>query len=150
KDLLAHAYQRFRELDAADSVVSASVQNEAAPPLAEKVSWLTPAQEMGPSSSLSLPPLGQIFPEAGQEFMGFRLLHELGRGAFARVFLAQQSTLANRLVALKVAPRLFDESQTLAQLQHTNIVPIYSFHQAGTFQGVCMPYFGPTTLADLL
>src|SRR5437879_4238043 len=29
-------------------------------------------------------------PDAGMEFLGFRLVHELGRGAFARVFLARQ------------------------------------------------------------
>jgi serine/threonine protein kinase/Flp pilus assembly protein TadD len=35
-------------------------------------------------------------------------------------------------------------------LQHTNIVPIYSVHRANPYQAVCMPYFGATTLADLL
>jgi len=74
----------------------------------------------------------------------------VGRGAFGRVFLARQNDLANRLVALKVSADLFGESQTLAQLQHTNIVPVYSVHQAGRFQALCMPYFGATTLADLL
>jgi eukaryotic-like serine/threonine-protein kinase len=89
-------------------------------------------------------------PEAGRVWQGFHLLHELGRGAFGRVFLARQNDLANRLVALKVCADLFGESQTLAQLQHTNIVPIYSVHQSGRFQALCMPYFGATTLADLL
>src|SRR5262249_30298268 len=65
-------------------------------------------------------------PEAGQEFLGFRLIEELGRGAFGRVFLAFQGDLANRPVALKVSTDLQGESHTLAQLQHTNIVPIYS------------------------
>jgi serine/threonine protein kinase/Flp pilus assembly protein TadD len=74
----------------------------------------------------------------------------LGRGAFGRVFLARQNDLANRLVALKVSADMFGESQTLAQLQHTNIAPVYSVHQAGRFQALCMPYFGATTLADLL
>ena len=78
------------------------------------------------------------------------LVEELGRGAFGRVFLARQGDLADRPVALKVGDRLFGESQTLAQLQHTNIVPIYSLHRAGPFQAVCMPYFGRTTLADVL
>lgn len=88
-------------------------------------------------------------PEVGRDFLGFRLVTELGRGAFGRVFLAQQSELADRLVALKVSSDLFGESQKLAQLQHTNIVPIYSVHQEGPFQAVCMPYFGATTLAAI-
>ncbi|MBY0525465.1 MAG: protein kinase [Gemmataceae bacterium] len=89
-------------------------------------------------------------PEVGTEFLGFHLIAELGRGAFGRVYLAQQGELANRHVALKVSTQVFDESQTLAQLQHTHIVPIYSLHRAGSLQAVCMPYFGATTLADIL
>src|SRR5579862_6835476 len=86
-------------------------------------------------------------PEVGEAFLGFQLLAELGRGAFGRVFLAQQTDLANRFVALKIAPDLFVESQTLAQLQHTNIVPIYSSHRSGPLQALCMPFFGATTFA---
>ncbi len=92
----------------------------------------------------------RAMPEAGSDFLGFRLIAELGRGAFGRVFLAQQGDLANRCVALKIGTDLFDESQALAQLQHTHIVPIYSVHRAGALQAVCMPYLGSTTLADLL
>jgi eukaryotic-like serine/threonine-protein kinase len=89
-------------------------------------------------------------PEVGEEFLEFRLIGELGRGAFGRVYLAKQGRLAERLVALKVSSEMFQESQTLAQLQHTNIVPIYSVHQSGPLQAVCMPYFGGTTLEDAL
>ncbi len=89
-------------------------------------------------------------PDVGTELLGFRLLSELGQGAFGRVYLARQGDLANRLVVLKVSPRIDDEPQTLAQLQHTNIVPVYSVHRAGPLQAVCMPYFGATTLANLL
>jgi serine/threonine protein kinase/Tfp pilus assembly protein PilF len=89
-------------------------------------------------------------PRVGTEYLGFHLRAELGRGAFACVYLAQQGDLANRPVALKVSTNVWKESQTLAQLQHTNIVPIYSVHRDGPLQAVCMPYFGPTTLADVL
>lgn len=97
--------------------------------------------------------LGQALaalPVGESSFLEFHLLAELGRGAFGRVYLARQGGLADRLVALKVSVDVSGESQTLAQLQHTNIVPIYSLHRAGVFQAVCMPYFGPTTLADVL
>jgi eukaryotic-like serine/threonine-protein kinase len=89
-------------------------------------------------------------PEVGTEFLGFRLLRELGRGAFARVYLCQQGELANRYVALKVSACVDAETQALAQLQHTNVVPIYSMHRPGALQAVCMPYFGSTTLATVL
>src|SRR5207245_7697352 len=83
-------------------------------------------------------------------FLGFLLTEELGRGAFGRVYLAQQCALANRRVVLKISADSQGESQTLAQLQHTNIVPIYSAHRAGVFHAVCMPYFGSTTLVDVI
>ena len=90
------------------------------------------------------------WPEVGRWFLGFRLDAELGRGAFGRVYLARQGELADRPVALKVAPDMAGESRMLAQLQHTNVVPIYSVHRAGVFEAVCMPYLGSTTLADVI
>ncbi|MBA4065199.1 MAG: hypothetical protein C0501_16090 [Isosphaera sp.] len=90
------------------------------------------------------------FPEPGAEVVGFRLARELGRGAFARVYLAEQADLAGRFVALKLSTRLVAEAQTLARLQHTNIVPVYSVHRVGRFHAVCMPYLGAATLADVL
>jgi len=90
------------------------------------------------------------FPQPGSEFLGFHLVRELGRGAFARVYLARQSGLANRPVALKVSVDLWGEAQMLAQLQHTNVVPLYSVHHASPFQLVCMPYLGAGTLEDVI
>jgi serine/threonine protein kinase/tetratricopeptide (TPR) repeat protein len=85
----------------------------------------------------------------GGDLLGFRIIEELGRGAFGRVYLARQGDLADRPVVLKIAPRRDDEPSLLAQLQHTNIVPIYSIHRLGRFQVVCMPYFGATTLKEI-
>ena len=88
-------------------------------------------------------------PAAGEDFVGFRLMEELGRGTFGKVYLARQGNLADRPVVLKVTPRRDDESGVLAQLQHTNIVPVYSIHRAQRFQVICMPYYGSTTLKDI-
>jgi tetratricopeptide (TPR) repeat protein len=92
------------------------------------------------------------FPEAGETIAGFHLVEELGRGAFARVFLARERQLADRPVALKVSRRGSREPQTLARLQHTHIVPVHS-HRIDRATGLhllCMPYFGRTTLAQVL
>lgn len=89
-------------------------------------------------------------PRVDTDFLGFHLCGELGRGAFGRVFLARQGGLADRLVALKVSADVAGESDALARLQHTNVVPIYSVHRRGPLQAVCMPYLGATTLADTL
>ena len=99
--------------------------------------------------SFAAPPPDR-FPEPGEEYLGFRLVRELGRGAFARVYLAEQPELAGRWVALKVSTQHAGESQTLARLQHPNIVPVYSVHRAGRYHAVCMPFFGSATLADVL
>jgi serine/threonine protein kinase/tetratricopeptide (TPR) repeat protein len=90
------------------------------------------------------------FPDPGSEFCGFQLVKEIGRGALGRVYLAHQGDLASRPVALKLSTGLVDESRWLAQLQHSNIVPIYSVHRAGPLQALCMPYLGSVTLADVL
>jgi serine/threonine protein kinase/predicted Zn-dependent protease len=87
---------------------------------------------------------------AGIRFLGFTVLRELGRGARARVYLAQQEDLADRQVVLKISADQLREPQLLAQLQHTHIVPIFSVHAAHPFQVFCMPYFGTTTLADVV
>jgi serine/threonine protein kinase/Tfp pilus assembly protein PilF len=91
-------------------------------------------------------------PDVGEELFGFRLRQELGRGAFARVFLAEQVGLADRPVVLKISGIEGGEPQTLAQLQHTHIVPIHSVHEdapAG-LRAVCMPYFGGASLSRVL
>ena len=92
------------------------------------------------------------FPSAGETIGGFRLVEELGRGGMARVFLALERHLADRPVALKVSRAGSREPQTLALLQHTHIVPIFSY-QVDAVTGLhllCMPFFGRVTLADIL
>ena len=95
---------------------------------------------------------GRAFPEAGETIADFELVEELGRGAFARVFLAKERELADRPVALKVSKRGSREPQTLARLQHTHIVPVHS-HRIDAATGLhllCMPYFGRITLSRVL
>ena len=89
-------------------------------------------------------------PSPGDRFCDFKLSCELGTGAFAKVFLAEQPALANRLVALKISSSPNGEAQQLAKLQHTNIVPIHSFHNEDDLHAVCMPYFGACTLSDCI
>ncbi len=91
-------------------------------------------------------------PEVSEELFGFRLRQELGRGAYARVFLAEQAELAGRPVVLKISAIEGSEPQTLAQLQHTHIVPIYSAHEdpGAGLRALCMPYFGGASLSAVL
>ena len=91
-------------------------------------------------------------PHAGDEVAGFRIIRELGRGAFARVYLAEEIHLGGRLVAIKVSQPEGEEPQILARLQHTHIVPVHSVcddPETG-LRVLCMPYFGGANLAQVL
>jgi eukaryotic-like serine/threonine-protein kinase len=137
-DRLDHS-DRNPELTAATRKVEVVIDREA----------IAELRASDPATSAWLDAVLRELPAPGDEFEGFTLLSELGHGAFGRVFLARQRALADRPVALKIAADLHGEAHHLAQLQHTNIVPIYSNHQSGKLHAVCMPYFGSTTLADV-
>ncbi len=91
-------------------------------------------------------------PEAGDAIGPYLLRRELGRGSFARVFLAEQTNLENRLVVLKVSTRMTREPWLLARVRHAHIVEIV-FHDRvndDAFQLICMPFLGGATLAAVL
>jgi len=99
--------------------------------------------------SVSGPP---DFPEAGEALGDFLLVAELGRGARGRCFLASQSSLSYRQVVLKITPDDHVEHLSLARLQHTHIMPLYSEHELPDkrLRVLCMPYLGGATLARAL
>ena len=91
-------------------------------------------------------------PRAGDEIGPYRLLREMGRGAFARVFLAEQSDLGDRLVVVKVATRPSQEPTLLGRSRHPNIVEVLR-HIDDPDSGlhlVCLPFLGGATLGAIL
>jgi serine/threonine protein kinase len=92
------------------------------------------------------------FPVVGETLGEFCLLEELGHGARGHVFLATQPSLADRLVVLKLTPRRGHEHYSMARLQHTNIVPLYSARDdcERGIRILCMPFLGRATLGQLL
>jgi eukaryotic-like serine/threonine-protein kinase len=97
-------------------------------------------------------PASVRLPQPGDELAGFRILVELGRGAFAHVYLAEEVNLGRRPVAIKVSRPDGDEPQILARLQHTHIVPVHSVcdDPVTGLRVLCMPYFGGANLAQVL
>jgi serine/threonine protein kinase len=92
------------------------------------------------------------FPAAGETLGDFLLVAELGRGARGRCFLATQPLLSHRQVVLKVTPDDHVEHLSLARLQQTHIMPLFSEHEFPDrrLRALCMPYLGGATLARIL
>ncbi len=86
----------------------------------------------------------------GDQVDDFEVVQELGRGAFARVYLAKQLSM-QRLVALKVSAGKGDEPQALAQFDHPNIVRVYDQRalDGGSTHLLYMQYLPGGTLADV-
>jgi serine/threonine protein kinase len=97
-------------------------------------------------------PSEPALPEAGDEIGPYFLRRELGRGSFARVYLAEQTDLENRLVVLKVSTRMSREPWLLARVRHPHIVEIVSHAPVndGAMHVIAMPFWGGATLAAVL
>lgn len=91
-------------------------------------------------------------PEAGDSIGPYALRRELGRGSFARVFLANQTDLEDRLVVIKVSTRTTREPWLLARVHYAHIVEIFSHATVddGALQLICMPFWGGANLAAVL
>lgn len=94
----------------------------------------------------------EVLPEVGDEIGPYSLLRELGRGAFARVFLAEQADLDDRLVVVKISTRLTPEPRLLARARHSHIAEVlwHGTAEDGALQLICMPFLGGATLAAVL
>jgi serine/threonine protein kinase len=103
-----------------------------------------------------LPDVGDIV----RELPDYRIERQLGRGSMGVVYLAEDVHL-QRKVALKIlSPVLADdelfrkrfhrESQSAANLDHPNIVPIYAAGEAGGMLYIAMRYLGGGDLRALL
>ena len=93
-------------------------------------------------------------------FSGYRNLALIGRGGMAEVYRAEQTT-TQRLVAIKVLlsnlaqdeqfrKRFQRESQTLAGLEHPNIVRIYDFGVENDLYFMVMEYLNGMNLSTFL
>lgn len=92
------------------------------------------------------------WPVAGDTWGQCLILRELGRGTFARVYLALERSAGDRPVALKLSRAGSREAHTLGRLHHEYVVPIHWASQ-DPFSGltvVCMPFLGSATFADIL
>lgn len=98
--------------------------------------------------------------DVGVEFSHYRVIEHIGRGGMADVWSARDKRL-NRTVAIKTVVRdlsqdnepikLFEkEAQTIAQLEHPHILPIYDFGEYDSQLYIVMRYVTGGSLEDLL
>ncbi len=92
------------------------------------------------------------WPEPGESFGNFDIIEELGSGGIAHVYLATQADLGNRTVVVKATPFSSYEASILGRLNHPNIVPIHFADEVAehNLSFLCMPYYGRSTLVDLI
>jgi serine/threonine protein kinase len=92
------------------------------------------------------------FPAPGAQLGRYRILRQLGRGSYARVYLATDANTGGRPVVLKLSERAGLDAQIAGPLAHPHVVPILDAGQEPTtgLYLVCMPYQGLATLGDVL
>lgn len=102
----------------------------------------------------------QEYPLIGRQLGPYRLLHGIGHGGMAEVYLAEDHRL-DRQVAIKVLPaalalqenfraRFEREARAAARLQHPHILPIYDYGQQDNFTYLVMPYITDGSLAQAI
>ena len=98
--------------------------------------------------------------DVGVEFGQYRVIEHIGRGGMADVWSARDKRL-NRTVAIKTVARdlshdmnpvkLFErEAQTIANLEHPHILPIYEFGDYDAQLYIVMRYVSGGSLEDVL
>jgi serine/threonine protein kinase len=90
------------------------------------------------------------WPVPGDVLGDFLLVRRLGRGGFARVYLALETTTGNRPVVLKVSSEGGFEAETLGPLSHPHLMPVLSSPTVGKWRIVAMPFLGAATLEEVI
>ena len=106
------------------------------------------------------PSLVATWPQPEQEFCGYKIIKELGRGAMGTVFLAEVPVIGHQ-VALKVleislreshvaVSRFEREAKLLSKLDHPGIVPLYSYGESQGLRYLVMKAINGVSLASVI
>jgi serine/threonine protein kinase len=114
---------------------------------------VAPLRNSGTVAHANVTPDGHASPSptARRTIQGYDLLEEIGRGGMGVIYKALQRSL-NRLVAIKMIRtgewatpeerlRFRWEAETIAALDHPNIVPIFEIGESSSADGAQLPFF---------
>ena len=99
-------------------------------------------------------------PQGGEEFCGYHILRELGRGAMGTVFLAEVPVIGHQ-VALKIlesnlreshiaVTRFEREAKLLSTLDHPGLVPLYSYGESQGLRYLVMKAINGVSLSSAI
>lgn len=99
-------------------------------------------------------------PQGGEEFCGYHILRELGRGAMGTVFLAEVPVIGHQ-VALKIlesnlreshvaVTRFEREAKLLSKLDHPGLVPLYSYGESQGLRYLVMKAINGVSLSSAI
>jgi serine/threonine protein kinase len=96
----------------------------------------------------------------GDEFAGYRIERQLGRGGMGVLYLALETGLERRVALKLIAPeaaadevfarRFAEESKIAASIEHPNVVPIYAAGEEGGIPFIAMRYVSGSDLGRRL
>jgi serine/threonine protein kinase len=103
---------------------------------------------------------GWIDLSAGDEFAGYRIERQLGRGGMGVLYLAIEPGLERRVALKLIAPeaaadevfarRFAEESRIAASIEHPNVVPIYAAGEEDGIPFIAMRFVSGSDLAHRL
>ena len=104
-----------------------------------------------------MPEAGWTELSAGDEFAGYRIVRQLGRGGMGILYLAVEPGLDRRVALKLIAPeaaadqvfarRFAEESRIAASIEHPNVVPIYAAGEEDGVPYIAMRYVAGSDLA---
>jgi serine/threonine protein kinase len=95
-------------------------------------------------------PADTHWPEPGESVEGFAVVRELGRGAFARAYLAEDPATGGRPVVIKLSPMPSGEAKTLGPIRHPHVAEVLSARRTNGLSVLCLRYVGAATLRDVV
>lgn len=104
-------------------------------------------------SQIVASPEAPKFPRAGEDFLRFHLVKEMGRGGSARVFQAEEIDVGRRLVVLKISPDKGQEPSIQGRLDHPHIARVLTVArppEEGGLRGLSMPFRPGFTLDEVI